>query len=331
MNVMSLSQDRKINTGTRWIWLGLLALWLAGCSMPEMLVRQGALPSGATIKAYDHALHQPLVHAFDRMDVAALVAHEQRQPKVDTLLVLFDLAGLQGRYYRNIETDVYAREVIRRLHQTMPEDIAIKGDLFVTEKQIKKPSVSDIAQRYSPAYFETALNNRVGLVLLNGTSLATAIDQLTADSIRRPGRLAIVLITAWDRIDAEAENAVIRLRQRHESIKGLNVTGMEGNMWSGRQQPGHCLYAIGVGNMHSRERIYTPETCGSFWAVDAVMQPSEMAAFVLDVLYAPPTDSDGDGVPNYLDLCEKTPTGRIVTSQGCLRFPPADESEGKVQ
>lgn len=331
MNSMNLLLGRKREIGMRLPQIFLLALLLAGCSMPEMLVRQGSIPSGATIKAYDYSLHQPLVHAFDRIDVSAVVAHEQRQPKIDTLLVLFDLAGLQGRNYRNIEADVYAREVIRRMHQTIPENIQINGDMFLTAKQVAKVIAPDVSRRYNPAYFETALNNRVGIIALQGASLASAIDQLAVDSIRRPGRLAIVLVTSWERIDASAENAVIRLRQRHESIKGLNVTGMDEDGWSGRLQPGHCLYAIGVGNVHSRERLYTPETCGSYWAVDAVMQPSEMASFVLDVLYAPPSDSDGDGVPNYLDRCESTPLGRIVTSQGCLRFPAAAESDGKAK
>jgi hypothetical protein len=299
--------------------------------MPEMLVRQPAIPSGATIKAYDYSLHQPSVRAFDRMDVAAVVAHEQRQPKIDTLLVLFDVAGLQGRNYRNIEAAVYAREIIRRMHQTIPENIQINGEVFLTAKQAESAVAPDISRRYNPAYFETALNNGVGLIALEGSSLASAIDQLAIDSVRRPGRLAIVLVTSWERIDTSAENAVIRLRQRHESIKGLNVTGMDEGRWSGRLQPGHCLYAIGVGNVHSRERLYTPETCGSYWAVDAVMQPSEMASFVLDVLYAPPSDSDGDGVPNYLDMCEKTLLGRIVTSQGCPRFPAVAESDGKAK
>lgn len=307
----------------------VLLMATAGCSMPEMLVKQDALPTGAVIPTYDFSLHQPNVHAFNRIDVSAVVAYEQRPHKIDTLLVVFDSAGLKGQRYRQIDAEVYGREIIRRMHLTIPPEAKIYGGVFVTESNagpLKTPG--DFTQHYNAVYFESALNNRVGLGQLEGKTLAAAIDQLASYSVRRNGRLGIVLITSWERMDAAAENAVIRLRQRHESVKGLNVMGMEGSAWDGRLQPGHCLYAIGIGNIHSRSRIYTPESCGSSWAGDALMQPSKMASFVIDALYGPPVDSDGDGVPNYLDLCEQTPPGRMVTSQGCLRFPSATERDG---
>jgi hypothetical protein len=332
MNAIAYFSGKYKNTCTRTAAIGLsmALLWgVAGCSMPEMLVKQDALPTGAVIQSYEFSLHQTNVHAFDRIDVSAVVAYEQRPHKIDTLLVLFDSAGLKGQRYRQINAEVYGREIIRRMHQTIPPEAKIYGEVFITQNNagpLKMPG--DFTQNYNAVYFESALNTGVGLAQLEGKSLAAAIDQLASYSVRRNGRLGIVLVTSWDRIDAAAENAVIRLRQRHESIKGLNVMGMEGGAWDGRLQPGHCLYAIGVGNAHSRSRIYTPETCGSFWAGDALMQPSKMASFVIEALYGPPLDSDGDGVPNYLDLCEQTAPGRMVTSQGCLRFPSVAERDG---
>jgi hypothetical protein len=324
LNALKYVRQRVAGVG-----LGTVLLWsLTGCSMPELLVKQDAIPTGAVISTYDFSLHQTNVHAFDRIDVSAVVAYEQRPLKIDTLLVLFDSAGLKGQRYRQINAEVYGREIIRRMHLTIPPEARIYGEVFITKNNagpVKIPD--DFTQNYNAVYFESALNNGVGLAQLEGNTLAAAIDQLARYSVRRSGRLGIVLITSWDRMDAAAENAVIRLRQRHESIKGLNVMGMEGGAWDGRLQPGHCLHAIGVGNMHSRNRIHTPEACGSFWAGDALMQPSEMASFVIDTLYGPPLDSDGDGVPNYLDHCEKTPPGRMVTSQGCLRFPSAAERD----
>ena len=311
-----------------WLLMCLLGLF-AGCSSPEMLVRQATLPGGAVVHEYDFSLHMPLVHAFDRVDVSAVVASEQRPLKIDTLLVVLDLEGLKGKRYRNIPADVYGREILRRWHQTMPADAKLLGDVWVTTTATSPSNVlSEVPRHYDAKRFEAALNQGGGAHTLDGTSLAQAIDQLAVESVQRAGRLAIVLVTSWERIDAAAENAVIRLRQRHEAAQGMSVSGLVGRSWSGRSQPGQCLYAVGVGNMHSRERLYTPESCGSYVAGDAVMQPSEMASFVMHVLYGPPQDSDGDGVPNHLDLCGQTPPGRMVTSQGCLRFPSVAERDG---
>jgi len=315
-----------------WMLLWMLGL-LAGCSSPEMLVRQATLPGGAVVHEYDVSLHMPLVHAFDRVDLSAVVAREQRPLKIDTLLVLLDLEGLKGKRHRNVPADVYGREILRRWHQTLPADARLLGDVWVTTTSSSRSNVpsgvpSGVPQYYDAKRFEAALDLGVGTHTLDGTSFAEAIDRLALESTHRSGRLAIVLVTSWERIDAAAENAVIRLRQRHEAAQGMSVSGLAGRSWSGRSQPGQCLYAIGVGNAHSRERLYTPESCGSYAAGDAVMQPSEMASFVLHVLYGPPQDSDGDGVPNHLDLCGQTPSGRMVTSQGCLRFPSVVERDG---
>ncbi|MDP2401217.1 MAG: hypothetical protein Q8M66_04495, partial [Actinomycetota bacterium] len=297
-----------------WL-LGLALGVLAGCSSPELLVRQAALPNGAVVNDYDLSLHKTSDHSFDRIDLSAVVLKEQRPLKIDTLLLLLDLEGLKGKHYRHVRSDVYGREIVRRLHQTMPADLKIWGEVFVTTTQSIQPNVlTQVAHYYDVKRFEDALDQGRGGASLEGRSLAQALDQLTVESVRRSGRIAIVLVTSWDRIDESVENAVIRLRQRHEAAQGASVKNMDGNSWSGRPQLGQCLYAIGVGNSYSRERLYSPESCGSYLAGDAVMQPSEMASFVLNVLYGPPRDSDGDGVPDYLDHCAQTPLGRMVTS-----------------
>lgn len=312
--------------------LGLVFVALTGCSSPELLVRQAALTGGAVVNDYDFSLYKPTVHSFDTINLSAVVLNEQRPMKTDTLLVLLDLEGLKGKRYRNVPSEVYGREIVRRLHQTLPSDVNLLGDVFVTAIQPNQSKLlTEVTNHYDIKRFEDALDKGLGGASLEGRTLSDALDLLAVESLRRPGRIAIVLVTSWERIDVSAENAVIRLRQRHEASQGISVKNLAGHKWSGRQQPGLCLYAIGVGNTYSRERLYSPESCGSYWAGDAVMQPSEMASFVLNVLYGPPDDSDGDGVPNYLDHCAQTPIGRMVTSQGCLRFPSIGERNGGSQ
>ncbi|MEY4979191.1 MAG: hypothetical protein RLZZ352_1461 [Pseudomonadota bacterium] len=312
-----------------WLITTPIMLSLAACSMPEMLVRQSSLPTGAVIQEYEFSLHQTSTHTFDRIDLASIIAYQQRPKQVDTLLLVFDAEGLKDHVYRGIAADVYGRELIRRFHQTLPTENNFLGETLQTVG-IRAGSIRSAAnsRRYDISFNESALDRNVGLATLSGSSLAKAIDELSEYSLQRQGKQAVVLVTSWDRIDQLTENAVMRLRQRHESSKGIAVEDRTGSSWAGRLQPGFCFHAIGIGNSHSRERLYTPESCGSYWAGDAIMQPSEMAEFILSVLYGPPNDSDNDGIPNYLDLCPDTPPGRMVTSRGCLRFPQPDDAAG---
>ena len=71
--IAAIEQGRGMRPALAWMLLWMLGL-LAGCSSPEMLVRQATLPGGAVVHEYDVSLHMPLVHAFDRVDLSAVVA-----------------------------------------------------------------------------------------------------------------------------------------------------------------------------------------------------------------------------------------------------------------
>jgi hypothetical protein len=290
------------------------AVGLAGCSAPEMLVSFPSHPKGAEVAEYSFDLHQPSVHTFNPYDLGALVESQQRASKVDTLLVVLDTQGLKGRMHQGIDAAVYGQEVLRRFHRTLPSP-SWRGQLFVTEASVTGTSAGSSAKSIAPAG------------TLKGADLAQSLHQLSELSVQQPGRVAVLVVTAWDRIDPAVEEAVMRMRQKHASASGLQVQRGESTPWVGKKTPGMCFYAVGVGNRHSRERLYSPDTCGGFWAADAVMQPAEMAAMGLEVLYDKAKDDDGDGIPNYLDQCAMTPAGRTVTSQGCLRFPGPEDRQ----
>jgi hypothetical protein len=314
-------------------WLAMLFLvGLVGCSAPELLVRQPALPDGAVVNDYEISLYQSPVHTFDRVDLQAIVKSEQRPPQVESLVVVLDSVGLKGKSFRGVSSEVYGREVLRRFHRSIPSNYPLQGGIFATRDDVTQfnPTKSTLTT-YDPVVAESQLSKGFGPMALNGRTLADAIDNVTDATVTYPGRLAIVVLTSWDRVDELAVNAVMRMRQRHASANGLNVTGEIASAWKGRPQPGICVYAIGVGNAYSREKLSAAETCGAAWAADAIMQPAEMSNFVLSTFYGPPADDDGDGIPNFLDECSNTPAGRTVTSKGCLRFPSKDDQVGISQ
>lgn len=302
----------------RQIWnsTGLAAaIFLSGCSAPELLVRFPSHPGGADIAEYSLELHQPSVHTYAPYDLTSLVKIQERPAKVGALLVVLDTDGLKGRTHKEIDANVYGREVIRRLELTIP----------TADNNIHHFTTSDIS--ISP---DQNIRFTKQPLPLGGRRLSQALDQLGEISVQKSGRVAVLVVTHWDRIDQAAEESVMRMRQKHISSNGMEITDNVTQIWSGKQESGICFYAVGVGNMHSSHRLIAPDACGAFWAADAVMQPAEMASMILEILYDRPKDDDGDGVPNYLDQCPMTPAGRTVTSQGCLRFPGINESESRV-
>ncbi len=307
------SLDQTISLAHKTVrCLGLAAVVsLAGCSAPEMLVRFPAHIKGADIAEYDFGLHHPSVHTYDPLDLATLVKAQQRPEKVDSFLVVIDVQGLQDRTHKGVNSNTYAREVLRRLDRTMPAHSGHR-QIYTTATL---GNTSETTQFPNKA------------ITLGGGRLPQALEELADHSVKHAGRVAVLLLTDWDRIDKAAEEAVMRLRQRHQSETGLKVTNSDALKWDGKRESGICIYAIGIGNRHSRERLINPEACGAYWAADAVMQPAEMASLVLEILYDRPKDDDGDGIPNYLDQCAMTPYGRTVTSQGCPRFPGKSESK----
>lgn len=308
----------------------LLLSCLSACSTPEGVLRFSSLNQGPFRVEYDWALHQTSVHAFDPINIESVVSLEQRAPKLESLFVVLDAAALKGKHYRNIPADVYGREVLRRFHRTLPVG-HWNGGLFVTT--LDKASSGNVAtnfRRYDPKNFEASLEEGLAMSPLEGRSLGDALDQLAEVSRNSQGRIGVFVITSWERIDEVAENSMARFHQRHESKEGMHVNSAGGIPWASRGQSGVCLYGIGVGNRHSREKLSMPESCAAFWAADAVMQPSEMAAFALSALYGNPADDDSDGIPNYLDKCPDTPRDRIVTSQGCLRFPLGNQIDSSI-
>jgi len=295
--------------------LALIGL-LAGCAAPEMLVKVPYRPDGATVDPYTIATFKVPVHLFDPVDLEPKIEKMKLQRRADNLFVLVDQSASMKGTYRGMALNVYAREMFRRFNRSLPH-VPMGGDAYRFPGDTGGQTAA--ATVYNADQIEALLDEGKTLPSLSANNLAAAIDRVADVMVNTPGRSALLLISRWETVDRPVLEAVSRLRQRSKSATGFTV--QPGAVrWTGMQDVGACIYMMGVGNTMSRLPIDQPESCGFSIAADLVAQPRDMTHYVERLLFTGPADTDGDGIPDYLDRCPGSAPGRLMTFDGCYRF-----------
>lgn len=316
-----------------WLFVfPLICTWILGCAVPERLLKPKVVNGTELLPPYQTETHKVDVHLFDAIDLRPDVSHEQWQMAVDHLIVIWDQAGLTANDRRADEarsTLIDSREWLRRFNFTLPLT-DFPGLLISTSLGKRNLSGVNGTERYLPLGIEKEMEQAIHIYPAGNGRLDLAIAQATDAAVKLPGRSALVVITDWDRIGTAELNALDRYHQRLRHRAGQSVS-INTRPWNGKQNVGACVHLVGIGNAFSRERMLRVPNCTSANTFGGSAQPRDMARFVSTLLYAGPADDDGDGIPNYLDECPNTPTGRLVTSKGCLRFPTESEAVAEMK
>ncbi len=317
-------------TVTGKVAVGLLvAAFISACSVPQRLLRPLAVDGPQTLAPYQTQTYSNNVHLFDAIDLKQRMQTEQWTKRVDHLIVLWDRAGLPETTASATGREAYlrdSREWLRRFNWTIPLK-TLPGYFFSTGAKVSIGFDGPVESSYTPLQIEVDLDRGASPPTTNTDSLSRSIELAISRALSLPGRSALVLITDWKRLQEDEIQALMRFHQRLAQQKGYEVAN-EVQSWSGKTNVGGCVHLVGIGNTFSRERLMPISNCTSAHTFGALAQPRDMAKFVSDVLFAGPADADGDGIPNFQDECPNTPLNRIVTSNGCLRFPSWAEARG---
>ncbi len=293
---------------------------LMGCVSFERLVKVPTESELTTIESYNTGLHRQSIHIFNPIALDNRVTEFRLQPRVENLFFVVDQSSALSGEFQGVETQLYAREIVRRFIRTMPMK-KYSGAILAFEQQTDIPNQEFQLTDYSVGDIEQALASPTSMQRIIGDSFATALDQVTELIGRVDGSSAVVLVTAWSQIDKAVEHSVMRMRQQSKFGGGMKIvqSSSEPMPWKSTGS-GVCLYTVGVGNQLSRTHLETVDSCGFSVAANKVAQPRDMVHFVQTVLYKGPADSDGDGIYDYRDRCPNTTEGRIVDYTGCLQF-----------
>lgn len=307
----------------------LVAMLTSACSVPQRLLQPLTVDGPQTLAPYPTQTYSSNVHLFDAIDLRFRMQTEQWTARVDHLIVLWDRIGLQTPNAQAAETRsqlMDSREWLRRFNRTIPYQ-KLPGHFFSTGAKAAVDLDTAAGSSYTPLQIEVDLDRGASPPLAKTDSLSRSIDLATSTALALPGRSALVVITNWSRLQQDEIQALMRFHQRLSQQKGY-VVANDVQSWSGKADVGGCVHLVGIGNTFSRERLMPIPNCTSAHTFSALAQPRDMAKFVSDVLFAGPADDDGDGIANFQDECPSTPPNRIVTSNGCLRFPSEAEAKG---
>lgn len=317
-------KKKSLLRSLKLLGLAFAVLSSVGCVSMERLVKVPAQSEMTIVENYNTELHRQSIHIFNPISLDNRVAELRLESRVEHLFFLVDQSSELSGDFRGVESRLYAREMVRRFTETMPEK-TYSGALLIFDQKPNTQKQALELTSYTAADLQQALHTPDSMQRIERKSLAMAMDQLSGLINQTEGSSAVILVTSWSQIDKSLERAVMRLRQRSSFVGGTQIvdSGNASIPWQGGQS-GVCLYTLGVGNQLSRTRLETVDSCGYSVAANKVAQPRDMAHFVQTVLYKGPADTDGDGIYDYRDRCPDTSAGRIVDYSGCLRFATSE-------
>ncbi|MFW6333052.1 MAG: OmpA family protein, partial [Thermodesulfobacteriota bacterium] len=225
-------------------------------------------------------------------------------------------SGSMGDTYEENQKVYLAQEVVRRIHQTLP-DIPIEGALR-TFGNADSPFAfqSDLIYGFSQDDAEEDFEAVLYGVEAGGKSpLGLAVTESMADLKPLTGKTAVIIVTDGILADDPVPPARELKAEFGDSV---------------------CIFTVFVGDHRTGRKIMEEVTdigdCGFMVDAEAIYPPEGAAAFVKEVfltdLTAREEDSDGDGVPDNRDQCPGTPRGTPVDADGCALVAEEPEPEG---
>ena len=256
----------------------------------------------------------------------------QYDQKVDNFLVILDASGSKNNTVGGQKKLEYAKDIVSRMNQTIPNELSLNSALRRFGKGIKESQPIDMKTEivYSPGqYFKPKFDDALATITkADGlTFMEAAIDAGSDDLKSFSGKSAVIIVS-----DGKVHtNDPVQAAKRMKSQYGERV----------------CIYTIwipsGTADINQvakdkklMQKIAEAGSCGFSALSNDIASSQGMADFVEKVFLTakatPPTptqkltpictDSDQDGVCDKDDDCPNTPRGVTVDSRGCPIMKP---------
>lgn len=246
-------------------------------------------------------------------DMNALAAGKYTS-KVDQFALILDASDSMNGFEVGDTKFNIAKDVVHRINQTLPEDLASVGTLRTFGHHTMQ------SKNLTEAYFGPASYNREGFGEgLNAVKHAGGTSPLSSALVAAGEHLATV----------EGKFAIVIVS---DGLKKESLGSSPSTIMQLKDQFGDrlCVYTIQVGNSPAGkallDSIVAAGGCGFAETAANLDSGAAMAEYVEKVFLNPAMmakavtgcpDADGDGVCDADDKCPNTPKGAIVNEVGC--------------
>ena len=242
----------------------------------------------------------------------------QYEPKVDNFMVILDKSSSMSYKYNGQKRLTIAKDFLSAMNQTLPEmkfNCALRT--FGTSGFGKPTALFYGPTEYSRKGFQGALN--AAQRAIGRSPLGAAINAAGGDLKKSEGQIAVIIVSDGEDMDTTPITAAKNMKAKF----GDRL----------------CIYTVLVGDDPAGEtlmkQVAAAGGCGFSVRADGFKDSGVMGDFVKNVFLAEiakpapkpapkpvakPMDSDGDGVPDYLDKCPNTPKGATVDARGCWTY-----------
>lgn len=242
---------------------------------------------------------------FMPVDLNARVQSGRLVKKVDNFLVIFDASSSMNEQYEGESKLERALGIAQGLNQTIP-NITLEGGLRMFGRRTFFSFESTSLLYGMTTYSKEGFSDGLGMIQYGRgySPLGLAIAAAAKDLKPTKGKIALIVISDGKNMG----NAPLFAARRLVADLGDRI----------------CIYTILVGDNQVGkillENIAKASGCGASVNGNQLLSSRGIADFVETVFFqkgAVQTDSDGDGVPDYLDKCPNTPKGVLVDANGC--------------
>ena len=243
------------------------------------------------------------MEVFKAQDLASKVKSGGYVKAVDNFIIILDRSQTMDASYKGRSKYELAKSIVSRMNQTIP-DLDLMGALrtfgFGTccSTDVKTDLIYGVTT-YARSRLEDAL--KAIPYAGGGSPLGAAIDAAGEDLKTTQGNIAVIIVSDAQYMDDTPLIAARRLKRQY----GDRV----------------CIHTVQVGDDAAggvlMKKIAEAGLCGLSVNADDIASSGSMADFVEKVFLTLVADSDGDGVPDKLDRCPRTPAGTRVDSVGC--------------
>jgi OOP family OmpA-OmpF porin len=232
------------------------------------------------------------------------VEMNQYEPKVDNFMVILDKSSSMSWKYNEQKRLAIAKDFLTAINQTLPEmKVNCAFRTFGTSGFGTPTARIYGPTEYSKKEFQGALDAAERAI--GRSPLGAAITAAGADLKESEGQIALIIVSDGSDMDTTPITAA------------RNMKAQFGDRL--------CIYTVLVGDDPAGEMLMKQVAeaggCGFSVRADALKDSGDMGDFVKNVFLAevtkPVLDSDGDGVPDYMDRCPDTPKGVTVDAKGC--------------